>query len=304
MAQESETTLAGQVTVGVRANLRQGAPDRQAPVARKLDPGAVLDVVALATGESVQGNAHWYRTADGSYIWAGACGPLRATMSAQAPAAGSGGTTHLAPSPVVVDLYHGDGVTSFAEARASGLLGVIHKASTGETGRDDAYQARRASVGQAGLLWGAYHWGTAAPVDQQVQNFLTCAAPDSNTLVALDFEQTPGNQMTVAAARAFLEQVFAKLGRRPVIYGGDRLKTELGASPDPFFGAHRLWLADYAAAPSLPPSWSKFFLWQYTDGAAGPGRKTVPGIPGNRGGRLDCDFFDGTSADLGAQWPG
>ena len=62
-------------------------------------------------------------------------------------------------------MSHGDGVTSFADARNSGLLGVIHKATTGATGRDDAYKARRLLARKAGLLWGAYHWGIAAPVD-------------------------------------------------------------------------------------------------------------------------------------------
>lgn len=306
MVQAVEIAVSGQIVISVRANLRQGSPNRQAPVVRKLDPGAVVAVVALATGEAVQGNAHWYRTADDTYIWAGACGPLQKSPAHTPAAAGAIGDrlAGLDQTPMVVDLFHGDGVTSFAEAKAAGLVGVIHKASTGIAGRDDAYQSRRSAAAQAGLLWGAYHWGTAAPVDQQVQNFLTWAAPDPATLVALDFEQTRGDQMTVENARAFCEQIFARLGRRPVIYGGDRLKTELGAAPDAFFGAHRLWLADYAATPTLPASWSKFFLWQYTDGVAGPGRKSVPGIPGDRGGRLDCDYFGGAGQDLRVQWAG
>lgn len=292
----------GQVAIRARVNLRSGAPDTSAPIIGRLEPGATIPVEAVVTGQAVQGDAQWYRTTGNAYVWAGACGPLQSPTPAAVGRLTSSFLARLDQTPLVVDLFHGDGVTSFADAKSAGLVGVIHKATTGASGRDDAYPARRTAAGQVGLLWGAYHWGTAAPVDQQVQNFLSWANPDAATLVALDFEQTPGDQMTVGDARAFLGALGDKLGRKPVIYGGDRLKSELGSAPDPFFGSHRLWLADYSATPTLPPSWSSFFLWQYTDGVSGPGRKTAPGLPGNRQGQLDCDFFAGEPQVLAATW--
>jgi GH25 family lysozyme M1 (1,4-beta-N-acetylmuramidase) len=179
---------------------------------------------------------------------------------------------------------------------------VIHKATTGGTGRDDAYAQRRADAVGAGLLWGAYHWGTAAPIDDQVSNFLDWARPDAKTLVALDFEPTPGNQMTLDGARAFCQKILDTLGRHVVIYSGDTLKSSLGSTVDPFFGAHRLWLAQYGDRPTVQRSWQSYWLWQYTDGALGPGKKSVPGIPGDRQGRLDCDYYAGTVTQLTAQW--
>src|SRR5436305_9302917 len=106
----------------------------------------------------------------------------------------------------VVDLYHSDNVTSFADAAAAGCWGIIHKATTGGTGQDSMYAQRRPQALAAGLLWGAYHWGTAhEPVSDQVDNFLSVAQPDANTLVALDYEDdTEGNQMTLDQARQFL----------------------------------------------------------------------------------------------------
>ena len=74
---------------------------------------------------------------------------------------------------MVVDLFHGDRVTSFARAYQAGIRGIIHKATTGATGKDDAYSSRRALAVKAGLLWGAYHWGTSAAVSKQLDNFLT-----------------------------------------------------------------------------------------------------------------------------------
>jgi GH25 family lysozyme M1 (1,4-beta-N-acetylmuramidase) len=92
------------------------------------------------------------------------------------------------------------------------------------------------------------------------------------------------------------------LGRKPVIYGGDLLKQQLGNKKDAFFGGHRLWLAQYGNHPKVQPSWDTFWLWQYTDGESGPDPKAVPGIPGDSKGRLDCDHFVGTPAQLTEQW--
>ena len=210
-----------------------------------------------------------------------------------------------APSnPVrVTDIYRGDNVTSFATAKANGLIGVIHKATTGRTGKDPMYKRRRTAAQAAGLLWGAYHWGTAVDVDRQIDNFLGWAEPDDSTLVALDYEKTSGNQMTLNQARDFLHKLAQRLGRKPVLYCGGLLKDQLGHTHDAFLGSHRLWLAHYSATPVPQASWNNYWLWQYTDGGSnGPAPKTVPGIPGNSAGRLDCDHYDGTAARLAQDW--
>jgi GH25 family lysozyme M1 (1,4-beta-N-acetylmuramidase) len=202
----------------------------------------------------------------------------------------------------VVDLYHGDKVTSFRDAADAGIWGVIHKATTGASGRDDKYASRRTAAASAGLLWGAYHWGTKTDVPGQAKNFLEYANPDSSTLVALDFERTGDNTMTLDQAREFLGLVAQKLGRKPVIYSGELMKANLGHHVDPFFGAHRLWLAHYNPHPTVQQSWNKYWLWQYTDNTGGLKPNSVPGIPGDDQGNLDCDAFDGTREELKAQW--
>jgi GH25 family lysozyme M1 (1,4-beta-N-acetylmuramidase) len=202
----------------------------------------------------------------------------------------------------VVDIYHGDRVTSFKKAHDAGLVGVIHKATTGATGRDSQYSDRRKPALDAGLLWGAYHWGTAADVDKQVANFLKKAAPDENTLVALDYEPTGANTMSLAQARAFLTKIEKELGRKAIIYSGHLIKQKLGEKKDAFFGSHRLWLAQYADTFQVQKSWDKPWLWQYTDGKDGPDPKKIDGIPGDSKGRLDCDSYDGSDAKLAKEW--
>ena len=302
-----EIAVSGTVAVTAKLNVRQGGPSRSSPVIRKQDVGGQLAVAAIAAGDAVEGNPLWFRLSDGSYAWSGACGALQETGSKLGLSLASQAFPGLAPSNYpaanIVDLYHGDAVTSFDEARVAGVLGIIHKSTTGGTGRDDQYRARRDAALSAGLLWGAYHWGTAAPADAQAANFLDWAAPDENTLVALDFEPTPGNQMTLDGAREFLGIVAQKLGRKPVIYSGSTIKDALGSTNDAYFGSHRLWLAQYGAAPEVQPSWGSYWLWQFTDGkAADPRRRKVPGIAGNDQGEVDCNYYPGTAVQLADEW--
>lgn len=205
---------------------------------------------------------------------------------------------------MVVDLCHFDAVTDFGAAKAAGVAGVIHKASQGAHYRDPAYAARRPQAIAAGLLWGAYHFGTSAPVPQQIDNFLAAAAPEATTLLALDYEPNGDDTMSLAQARQFLADIGDKVGRAPALYGGSLIKQTLGNRVDDFFAGHRLWLSEYCRQPVLPASWQNYWLWQYSDGTAGPPPRSVAGIPGNAAGEIDCNTFAGTADQLAAQWSG
>ncbi|MCX8477728.1 MAG: glycoside hydrolase family 25 protein [Sphingomonas sp.] len=313
MPQHPQILISGQVVTTSKVNLRQGAATTDAPVLRKVLAGTTLNVHAIVAGLSVDGNPLWYKTDENAFVWAGGCGPLTPTGTTPAPTplptptpvpvAPAAPRTPIATSaeapriPVVIDIYHGNAVDSFAQARAAGVRGIIHKATTGQTGKDKAYTDRRRDAEAAGLLWGAYHWGTSAPVAAQVDNFLMKAQPGENTLVALDYELDAKFQMSFDQAREFLERIHEKLGRRAVLYSGHLIKEKLGNSVDPFFGAHRLWLAEYNPTAKVQKSWPSYWLWQYAEKAS-----TVPGIPGNVAGSIDYNHFNGSEDQLRAEW--
>lgn len=209
----------------------------------------------------------------------------------------------MAINLIVVDLSHFDTVTSFTDAKNAGVAGVIYKATQGSSYRDPTYADRRGEAAAAGLLWGAYHFGDNSPVQAQVSNFLNSARPDANTLLALDYEPNGNATMSLDQARQFLTLVAQQVGRKPVLYSGSLIKQTL-PQPDAFFGSHKLWLAQYASAPVLPTSWQNYWLWQYSDGSAGPQPHSVAGIPGNSNGQIDCNTFAGTAQELAAQWAG
>jgi len=73
---------------------------------------------------------------------------------------------------VVIDLSHHQETVDFSKIAASGIVGVIHKAMQGGTFKDSKYAERRRPALDAGLLWGAYHFGDASDPVAQADAFL------------------------------------------------------------------------------------------------------------------------------------
>lgn len=62
----------GRVNARVDLNVRRQAPTTAARVVRTVEAGTALPFVGwTSNGETVSGNAHWYRDRDGNYFWAG-----------------------------------------------------------------------------------------------------------------------------------------------------------------------------------------------------------------------------------------
>ena len=91
----------------------------------------------------------------------------------------------------IMDISHNNEI-DLAAAQSAGIAAVIHKATEGATFQDPLYATRRAQAKQLGLLWGVYHFGTAADVNQQLQNLTQTAQLEPGDLVALDYEKTGG----------------------------------------------------------------------------------------------------------------
>ena len=191
----------------------------------------------------------------------------------------------MAPNkPLVIDIYYGDEVTDLAATKASGIIGVIHKASEGVAFADRRYAARRALASDQGLLWGAYHFlhGSATGTDPRLEadHFLSVAEPDDATLIALDWEDVPHHGAASAtSARTFLDRIADRLNRKAVIYSGNVAKEAIEGVNEAF-GSHRLWLCQYGPKWSTQASWTRPWLWQNNGDSYGPGPHRIPGIAG------------------------
>ncbi len=198
---------------------------------------------------------------------------------------------------IVIDLshYNNNGVVTidFGAVAGAGIAGVIHKATQGTSTKDPAYAARQPAAQAANLLWGAYHFGSAADGTQQADFFLSVVQPTPSDLLVLDLEATYDSQgqqaasMSLAQAEAFVTRVNQQTGRWPALYAGSYLKSLLGTSTSSTLARCWLWVAEYTSAPTptLPPGWPTWTLWQYTESG------TVPGISG----AVDRDRFNGTN---------
>ena len=204
------------------------------------------------------------------------------------------------PLNVVVDTSHHNGNVNFPKAKDAGIVGVIQKATQGQTGVDPTFKSNRKKVTDAGLLFGAYHFATGSDGLKQADNFLNVVGSFDQTLLVLDFEPNPtGPSMSLEEARAFVTHVKQVTGRFPGFYSGHFIKQLLGSNKDPILSQCWFWLAQYGPTPVVPPNWPTWTMWQYTDGAIGPQPHSVPGI-----GRCERDKFNGTAQQLRDLWIG
>lgn len=223
----------------------------------------------------------------------------------------------------VIDISHNVTVSDFNAVRnRSGILGVIHKSSEGGDWIDPSYAIRRQQAVSAGLLWGAYHFGTRSySGEKQAATFLAAARPAPDTLIALDFEpndHNPRNTMTLQQAEQFVNTVARATGRLPLLYTQSnwanglrcgRARLSLGKPIDgrSILSRCELWLADYREEPEVPMAWQGrgWKLWQYAgddsdDKAAyGTVPRSVAGLS-----HSDRNIFSGNTSDLYRFWLG
>jgi lysozyme len=202
----------------------------------------------------------------------------------------------------VVDLSHHDPGEDYEAARDDGIAGVIFKATQGQGFHDELYHEQRIKARDAGLLWGAYHFGDETAVEGQVANFIEYAEIREDELFCLDYEENPGSggTMTLDKAKRWITGVEEILDRpmECVLYSGNLIKETLGNRMDRWWGSRRLWLAQYGTNPNWPLAWDKYWLWQYSGDGLGPQPHTCAGMPPD----IDCNSFAGSVSELAAQW--
>lgn len=198
---------------------------------------------------------------------------------------------------VIVDISHHNGNVRFDKLAEAGILGVIQKASQGQSNRDPTYDSNRAKAKEEGLLWGAYHFATGSDGVKQAQHFLDVVGDFEDTLLVLDFEPNPtGPSMGLEEARAFVTHINDTTGRYPGFYSGHYIKQLLGTNRDAILAECWFWLAQYGPTPVVPLNWPTWTMWQYTDGAFGPEPHKVEGV------RFDRDTFNGELDQLKRLW--
>jgi len=220
----------------------------------------------------------------------------------------------------VIDISYMTVVRDFTLARnKSHIHGIIHKATEGGDWRDPAYAQRRKQAEAAGLLWGAYHFGTHQYSGKdQAKMFLSTARPGPETLMALDLELNelnPANSMHLRQAEEFVQTIFTLTGRFPLLYTSaawassrpmGRSERSLGGpiTSRSILSNCPLWLGDYRPQPEVPSAWKGkgWHLWQYAGDseAGGPRSSRTRAVAGIE--RCDRNLFRGDAAELRRFW--
>lgn len=207
-------------------------------------------------------------------------------------------------NPKFVDLSHYDDLQDITKVKAAGILGVVNKATEGPGMVDTTFAIRRPIVLGAGLKYGGYHFIRPGDMAQQAAHFLNTIGDPTGLLLMCDWEV---NTVSVDSVKQWLGAMHDKVGRWPVLYSYSSMLIEMlgRTKTDAVLELVRLWLAAYNTAPDWPKQiWPNYWAWQFTGDGNGPGPKQIPGIvlPGSKG--IDINSFDGTDAQLAAQWSG
>ena len=205
------------------------------------------------------------------------------------------------PTPAVylegIDVSHYQGTIDWTSVATAGKRFAILQATDGETCLDPMYATHHGSARAAGMLVTAYHFAepSSSPGEAVLQAdwYVNNAALLPGDLVpALDLERTGGLSAGELQAwvGAWLGEVYAKLGVRPMIYSSPNFWTTSMGDTTMFAdqGYSVLWIAHWGtSSPTVPAAnWGGhgWTFWQYTSTGS------TAGISG----RVDLDRYNGS----------
>ena len=210
-------------------------------------------------------------------------------------------STSAPPTPAVylegIDVSHHQGAIDWPSVAAAGKRFAVVQATDGETCLDPMYATNHASARAVGTLVTAYHFAepSSSPDEAILQAdwFVNNAALLPGDLVpALDLERTDGLSAGALQAwvGAWVGEVYAKLGVRPMIYSSPSFWANSMGDTTMFAdqGYSVLWIAHWGtSSPTVPASnWGGhgWTFWQYSSTGS------TAGISG----RVDLDRYNGS----------
>jgi lysozyme len=197
----------------------------------------------------------------------------------------------LGPTTAGIDVSYYQGDIAWSRVRRAGVQFAFIRVSDGATILDTKFAANWTGAKRAGVLRGAYQFfrPEESAIDQANVLIAGLRARGAGELPpVIDIEVTGGLPLAKVAAnaRVWIEHVRSQLGVEPIVYTNYGMWRWGGAEQ---LGRQLLWLAHYTeACPSVPPPWSQWTFWQYTDNGRVDGIDTP----------VDLDVFDGSLDEL------
>jgi lysozyme len=177
--------------------------------------------------------------------------------------------------------------------KGAGNTFAFVRVSDGATTADTEFANNWPNSKKAGVIRGAYQFfRPGQDPSTQVTLFLAklqaaggLMKGDLPPVLDLETADKQSNATVVARAQAWLTQVEAKTGVRPIVYTAAFMSSVIGTN----FSKYPLWVANYGVkCPTMPSGWTDWQFWQ--DSSTGK----VPGISV----AVDTDYFNGDLAAL------
>ncbi len=190
-----------------------------------------------------------------------------------------------------IDVSHYQGLVDWSQVRQAGMTFAFAKATEGLNTVDAMFGTNWPAIAAAGMLRGAYHFfHPEEDAGAQAAHYLTVvgALAAHDLPPVLDVETTNGVSTTVlwTGVTTWLETVAQETGRKPMLYLSPGFWNQ--HTPNPALEGYPLWLADYAATPTLPNGFATWNFWQCSQSG------TVAGVSG----AVDQDVWNGPIAAL------
>ncbi len=183
-----------------------------------------------------------------------------------------------------VSVYQGN--FDWNAEKAAGVVFGYARIGDGVSYADSQFSPNWSKMKSAGVLRGAYQFFEPGQDEVAQANLMIAAVGqlgEGDLPCMIDVETTGGQSGATIASKVahWIQLVGAGTGKAPIIYTGPYFwQDNVGSTA---FGTTPLWIADYGpSCPLIPPGWSNWAIWQYSDG----------------NGSLDHDVFNGTLADL------
>jgi len=237
--------------------------------------------------------------------------PTPAPTPVQKPAPVENPHAFLSPwnsssTSIVIDAYEGNSIDWNKMATDQKVVGVIHRSSIGLI-TDKLYLSRKKIALERGYLWGAYHLGRPGDPITQAELFLKLVDGENDTLMILDLEDTSsGKFMSLSEAEIFMNYVYEKTGRIPIVYANHATTIALNKrfSNHSLFLQSKLWYARFKSEVTDFPVgiWKEYFLWQFSSeincSKTGTCLYNVPGTSSD----MDVNVYYGNKRELASEW--
>ena len=174
--------------------------------------------------------------------------------------------------------------------------------------KQQLYHTRKTLAKALGLKWGAYHLGRPGNPIAQANHFLDFAKPQDDELIALDIEHDdPKKWISFKDAEIFARQIYARIGRYPVLYTNHNTAQRIASrrAEFPLLSRLQLWYARFKGdvRGTFPMgNWESYTMWQFSAHPNCSKRRCLYRVRGTEP-NIDVNVSTLTIAEFDKAWP-